>query len=451
MKRDRSDDFLNFVTYLNTGSEYEVMTYLNVMRMFEDEETVRFTINAIKNREDSNLIFELADKWYDKTQIKLNDFFNSIGGRYLDVYMTSNVNNNGPSDIVFKLINNKDEVFEYGFSIKYDSNISFNPGGGQFLTIDQKNAIKNELHQNVIPQYFMEMKQNYGNHPKNYFRKQRHSEVCGDFLNMIAKEVILNWKNVENKKELLEKMFNMTSSVDYHVLYYSKNQNKINIIVPKIIDSNRYDDIKLIKGNNVGEVFFVMDNQVHGVLVVKFCDGPLENTESKNPDFIEYGVKMKIGNPFGWHFKHIYDSSKYKVIIDETYSNDDSITTRMSVKWNGRIRRGITNDEIIEIGKKYKTRCDFKKNDFKTYKLALNHKLMDKCIPNSRHTVPCGWWNDKKHVIEERLKYETKGQFGKGCNGAYQSALKNGYLDALFDEDIMNQICPQMGLKSCYI
>ena len=47
----------------------------------------------------------------------------------------------------------------------------------------------------------------------------------------------------------------------------------------------------------------------------------------------------------------------------------------------------------------------------------------------SRQTKPAGYWDDYEHCYEEAKKYKNRRRFQKGCNGAYNKTLKNGWLE----------------------
>ena len=42
-----------------------------------------------------------------------------------------------------------------------------------------------------------------------------------------------------------------------------------------------------------------------------------------------------------------------------------------------------------------------------------------------------GYWNIKENVIREAKKYKTRRQFQLNCCGAYQSAIRNGWIDEM--------------------
>lgn len=52
---------------------------------------------------------------------------------------------------------------------------------------------------------------------------------------------------------------------------------------------------------------------------------------------------------------------------------------------------------------------------------------------------PYGYWNNKEHCLEEAKKYKNKFELQRECNGCYNGAVRNGWLDeiaSLYDNSI---------------
>lgn len=58
---------------------------------------------------------------------------------------------------------------------------------------------------------------------------------------------------------------------------------------------------------------------------------------------------------------------------------------------------------------------------------------------DKKHRKPNGYWNNYEHCYEEAQKYKTRGEFSKGCVGAYYWSRLNGWIDS-FDWLVNNQI-----------
>jgi len=80
---------------------------------------------------------------------------------------------------------------------------------------------------------------------------------------------------------------------------------------------------------------------------------------------------------------------------------------------------------------KYKTRGEFR-DESKAYPRALAKGWLDAICQHMTSTrAPVGFWNDKERCAEEAKKYDSRGEFEKGSNGAYRYARKNQWLDEI--------------------
>ena len=96
--------------------------------------------------------------------------------------------------------------------------------------------------------------------------------------------------------------------------------------------------------------------------------------------------------------------------------------------------RNILNnkDLVMEEGKKYSSRVEFKKNNRSFYEAAIRYGFIkDMYWFGEKTSKPSGYWNNKERVIEESKKYKTRSDFRKGSNGAYTVANKKGYINEL--------------------
>lgn len=94
-------------------------------------------------------------------------------------------------------------------------------------------------------------------------------------------------------------------------------------------------------------------------------------------------------------------------------------------KWN--------KETCYKEAQKYKTRTEFQKGSAGAYIKALRMGWIEEYdwMP-SRQQKPMGYWNNYEHCYEEAKKYPNRKGFQKGCQSAYNRALKNGWLDDFF-------------------
>jgi predicted GIY-YIG superfamily endonuclease len=79
---------------------------------------------------------------------------------------------------------------------------------------------------------------------------------------------------------------------------------------------------------------------------------------------------------------------------------------------------------------KYKTRYEFQKGSVSAYNSSWKNGWLDEICQNMVEVrKPYGYWDIKENCLEESLKYETRNEFRKGPNRAYESSRKNGWLD----------------------
>ena len=87
-------------------------------------------------------------------------------------------------------------------------------------------------------------------------------------------------------------------------------------------------------------------------------------------------------------------------------------------------------DEIIKEGKKYSSRSEFKEKSPEYYYQAYKQGLLNEIIP-SNQIYKRGFWKDRKNVEKKSKEYETLKEFSKNSKGAYDAAVKGGYLKEL--------------------
>lgn len=98
--------------------------------------------------------------------------------------------------------------------------------------------------------------------------------------------------------------------------------------------------------------------------------------------------------------------------------------------WFAVLKQEWNEQTCFNEAKKYKTRYDFYNGSRGAYIKALKTGWINKYTwLRSRQTKPSGYWDNYEHCFEEAKKYKNRRSFQKGCNGAYNKALKNGWLN----------------------
>ena len=102
---------------------------------------------------------------------------------------------------------------------------------------------------------------------------------------------------------------------------------------------------------------------------------------------------------------------------------------------------GYWNDKgnCIEECKKYNTLTEVKLNSSGCYFSIIKHGWETDCFPCFKKRKPNGFWNIKKHCIDEAAKYNSLREFQLKCYGAYHGCKNNGWLDeisALYEKAI---------------
>jgi len=81
---------------------------------------------------------------------------------------------------------------------------------------------------------------------------------------------------------------------------------------------------------------------------------------------------------------------------------------------------------------KYSTRGEFRLKSMTAYNLSLKRKWIDDICTHMHQTRnPKDYWNNKEHCVAEALKYGTKTDFITNSMSAYNSAIKNGWLEII--------------------
>lgn len=87
-----------------------------------------------------------------------------------------------------------------------------------------------------------------------------------------------------------------------------------------------------------------------------------------------------------------------------------------------------TFEDCLNEAKKYHSVKEFRELSHNAYTAAIKHKWIEQFDFLHRTRQNNNFW-DRKHCLEEARKYTSRGEFAKNCQSAYNSALKNNWLD----------------------
>lgn len=114
------------------------------------------------------------------------------------------------------------------------------------------------------------------------------------------------------------------------------------------------------------------------------------------------------------------------------YTNEHNLWDKMLWIKMKRVKNGYwTKERVINEGKNYQTKIDFKKGSSTAYSIATKNKWINEMTWFVTDVKPHGYWQEKQHVIEESHKYTSRSEFRWGSSGAYRSAINNGWLDEM--------------------
>ncbi len=85
---------------------------------------------------------------------------------------------------------------------------------------------------------------------------------------------------------------------------------------------------------------------------------------------------------------------------------------------------------VINDAKKYDKRTEWKTKSAAAHVSARKNGWMNECrkIIKSQRKVAVGFWQIKKNVIEDARRYKTRSEWRDKSCGAYQAAMKMGWL-----------------------
>lgn len=135
----------------------------------------------------------------------------------------------------------------------------------------------------------------------------------------------------------------------------------------------------------------------------------------------------KTRNDFKAAHRTVYFTAAKRKILNKIFSEHEN---------EGRLLKDFSNwtiEDYKKEAKKYKTRGEFQVKDKDTYNSALRKGIIDQIFDEHENKgIKFEHWTDDT-VREEAKKYKTVGEFLRAKNGAYKYALRHHMLDEIFD------------------
>ena len=150
-------------------------------------------------------------------------------------------------------------------------------------------------------------------------------------------------------------------------------------------------------------------------------------------------LRMPLDESIKWNYETCYDEAKkYKSKGEFKKNNATAYQTARKNGWLNdytwfkrpvvSIIRKWTREACYDEAKKYKSRGEFSKNSPNAYNSALKNGWLDDYTWFNSNQKQKGYWN-KENCYNEAKKYKTRRLFHIGSKGAYAAAWKNGWLD----------------------
>jgi hypothetical protein len=137
--------------------------------------------------------------------------------------------------------------------------------------------------------------------------------------------------------------------------------------------------------------------------------------------------------------------NKYNSIAEWRNENPKEYTQAYRKGWINQIRKIMgwqnqkqekwTKERCIEIGKKYNSSGEWRKNDKPSYDKACAYGWLNEIKiesgwegPRQKKVKPRRYWT-KERCLEEVKKYTTVTEWGKGSGGSRVAAGRNGWYE----------------------
>jgi len=93
----------------------------------------------------------------------------------------------------------------------------------------------------------------------------------------------------------------------------------------------------------------------------------------------------------------------------------------------------FVKDNVINESKQFKSRTEFKKKSQSAYNSAIKNKWINEMawldVNNMKHQK--GYWKNKENMMNEAKKYSTKEEFQKGNLAAFLAAHRYGFIEEM--------------------
>lgn len=88
-------------------------------------------------------------------------------------------------------------------------------------------------------------------------------------------------------------------------------------------------------------------------------------------------------------------------------------------------------ENVLNEAKKYISRTEFKNKSQVAYNSAIKNKWINEMVWLDANNTkrPKGYWKNKENMMEEARKYSTKKEFQKGNLTAFLAAYRYGFID----------------------
>lgn len=136
----------------------------------------------------------------------------------------------------------------------------------------------------------------------------------------------------------------------------------------------------------------------------------------------------------------IEESKKYETRTDFArgchaaydYANKYNLWARMPwIKIKTKENGYWTKERVFIEGAKYSTKMDFKKHASTAYSIATKNNWINDMTWFVSDCKPHGYWQNKQNVIDESHKYSSRSEFRWGTPSAYRSSIDNGWIDEM--------------------
>ena len=116
-------------------------------------------------------------------------------------------------------------------------------------------------------------------------------------------------------------------------------------------------------------------------------------------------------------------------VLEHTWQDfPRKLTRRLTNDYCPHCNEGWTLEKLVAVAAKFNTRNDFRRGASAAYQAARKRGLLDQICSHMAPSKTGKKWN-KAAVALEASKYSHRSDFENGSSGAYDAALKNGWLD----------------------